>query len=94
MGRGNIRLNFAESFTYIHIKGKTLSFKHDFGNIYWVFLPATRVNGTASYISNLMMLCKEFMEVTGTFGPDQLTLSTEHISGGIRMVLYQCKYSI
>lgn len=52
---------------------------YTFGNIYLVFLPAMRTNGKASYMSDLMMVCKEFMEVIGTFEPVD-TVNWSHIT--------------
>ena len=67
--RGNVRFNFIEGPTYVYTVWKILSFECNSCNIYWMFVKATRINGKAEHMSDIMFVCNQFKKVRRTVRP-------------------------
>ena len=61
----NVRLNFTKGSTYVYTVWKIL-FECNFCNIYWIPAKATKVNGKAGHMSDIMLVCNQFHTVQVT----------------------------
>ena len=66
--RRNIRFNLVEGSAYVFGVWMILFFKGNLWNICWVPAIATRVNGKAGHMSDIMLICNKFKEVRRAIG--------------------------